>query len=36
MVLSPVDDDATITRRRWNRACEDLRKVIADALERNA
>ena len=36
MVLSPVDDDATITRRRWNRACEDLRKVIADAMERTA
>jgi AcrR family transcriptional regulator len=34
MVLSPVDDDATITRRRWNRACEDLRKVIADAMAR--
>ena len=36
MVLSPVDDDATITRRRWNRACEDLRKVIADAMEHTA
>jgi hypothetical protein len=36
MVLSLVDDDATITRRRWNRACEDLRKVIADAMENTA
>jgi AcrR family transcriptional regulator len=36
MVLSLVDDDATITRRRWNRACEDLRKVIADAMEHTA
>lgn len=34
MVLSLVDDDATITRRRWDRACEDLRKVIADGMKR--
>jgi AcrR family transcriptional regulator len=36
MVLSLVDDDATITRRRWNRACEDLHKVIADAMQHTA
>jgi hypothetical protein len=36
MVLSLVDDDATITRRRWDRACQDLRKVIADATEHTA
>jgi len=36
MVSSLVDDDPTITRRRWNRACKDLRKVIADAMENTA
>ena len=36
IAASDLDDDATITRRRWNRACEDLRKVIADAMERTA
>ena len=35
MVLSFVDD-ATITRRRWDRACQDVRKVIADASEHTA
>jgi hypothetical protein len=34
MVLSLVDDDVAMTRRRWDRACGDLHKVIADAMER--
>ncbi|KDE98725.1 transcriptional regulator [Mycolicibacterium aromaticivorans JS19b1 = JCM 16368] len=32
MLLAMVDQDPTVTRRRWDRACVDLRQIMAAAL----